>query len=615
MDVGRLVRDILIADHNVSRGNNTKLNHRDNARDSITDRWLKKALTKKKITSTREGVGIYLPVVLKTLQKLRSNDNTPSYFTLLNKIRASDVTWISQSGKRIKNREEVPIEFYNEVSNMINRMSLNCSNFNDLCALADFSIKLMQGYRGLKVSTPSPDRPYETRFYKNCLSVVIRSESLLGLSKAFREIPNNQEGLKPLAELTFYHKTGQFIKVLDFLEGFILLSLADKSITKKQVNAFSTSLSNILQTCLINGEEEICNRFLKKLKNQWGYKLDEHSFTILKEICEKLGMDQVLLTIADKKEGIGKNILEKHMIWSEYIKSLNENGVDLFREELLFDYSQSILSNVGPHLDDWKTFIDSNPLPHDVNDSLKAFYVNSIMVNLSTKKNIGFMLSALEFLVYKRKLHQYLIFSHKILGSSKSAGFHSLIKSISNSESAQITAYTLHEFLKQHPNIGFQFNANDYYGLIKASTYKTDHNMIYYFLYQYLKDQGHTLYKGPESTEWHLPYHISKLLDQIHDSKFDKRTDEIKKDAKDFFIQRRLNNLQVDEDGLRKVFGEEYFPQITVETLLSLEETHKRSKSSLSSHSGYNSSLDLEYSRRLSNCVNFIIEHDPSTLS
>ncbi|CAR27705.1 ZYRO0D04730p [Zygosaccharomyces rouxii] len=618
MDVGKIARDILIADRSTSERNNPRLNHlhRNNARDSITDKWLKKALTRKQHAYMQNEVTIYSPVVLKTLQKLRSTDNTSAYFTLLNKIRVSDITWISQNGSHIRNREEVPIEFYHEVSNMIYRMSLNCSDFKDFRALANFSITLMSGYNQLIRSSSNSQISHETKFYKNCLLVVIKSESIAALLDAFKEMPPRQNGLKPLAELVFYHQTGQFIKLLEFLEEFILTSLAEKSITGQQIKAFSTPLLNILQSCLLNGEEQICCTFLKKLKRKWNFKMDEHSYVVLKELCERMGMDQVLLTLAGNKQDLRTKIARKNMSWSEYINFLHQSQIDLFEEELPFDYSQSILSSVGPTIQDWKAFIDSNPLPEGANDSLRTFYFNSILVDLATRKNIGFMLSMLEFLVYKREFCQYLIYSHKLIGSTKSSGFHALVKSISNSNSSKITAYTLHDFLQKHyPDIGFQFNDNDYYHLMKACAYKADRHTIYYFLYHYLKNQGHTLYTGAESVDWRLPHRISLLLNQINNPKLNKRINEIEKNAKDLFTERRLNGSQVKDDDIRRLFGENYSPRITTKTLLSMDAVGDQLEDLIRNQSVYSLSIDLEYSERLSNCLSYTITHSSPVTS
>ncbi|GAV53698.1 hypothetical protein ZYGR_0AK02000 [Zygosaccharomyces rouxii] len=611
MDVGKIAHDILIADRGTSERNKTNFNrfNRNNTRDSITDKWLKKALTRKQHAYTQKEIEIYSPIILKTLQKLRSTDNTSVYFTLLNKIKVSDITWISQNGSRTKTREEIPIELYHEVSNMIYRMSLNCSDFKDFRALANFSIRLMDGYKQLTNSRSSLQTTYETKFYKNCLLVVIKSESIIALLDAFKKIPPSQNGFKALSELVFYHQTGQFIKVLECLEKF-LTSPVEKSITREQVRAFSTPLINILRACLLNDQEQICNSFLRKLKRQWGYKMDEHSFAVLKELSERLGMDQILLTLAADKQELGTRVVRKNMAWSEYIKSLHQSQIDLFKKELPFDYSQTILSSIGPSLQDWRTFIDSNPLPDDANDSLKAFYINSILIDLSTRKNIGFMLSALEYLVYKKKICQYLIYSHKLAGSMKSSGFHTLIKSISNSNSSKISAYTLHDFLQKHyREIGFQFNTNDFYYLMRACTYKADHHTICYFLYHYLKNQGHTLYTGRKFVDWRLPHQISLILSQNNNSKLDKRIKEIEKNARELFIKSKLDGSQVKDGHLRGLFGENYSPKVTIKDLLSIDAVGDQLESLMRNQSVYHLSIDLEYSQRLSNCLSYIINH------
>lgn len=611
IDVGKIAHNILIADRGPLERDNTNFKNLDknNSIDSITDKWLKKALTRKQYAYKKEEVEIYSPVVLKTLQKLRSTDNTSAYFKLLNKIKMSDITWVLQNGRRIKNNENVPIEFYHEISNMMYRMSLNCSDFKDFCALANFSIRLMNGY---KLTSPSSNSQIsnETKFYKNCLLVVIKSESIVALLDAFKRLPPHQSGLKTLSELTFYHQTGQFIKVLEYLEEISFNSTLEKTITKEQIRAFSTPLLNILRSCLLNHEGNICVTFLEKLKKRWNYSIDDHSFAILRELSERLGIDQLLLIFTSDNQAKRTKIERKHMSWSEYINSLNQSQIDLFKEELPFNHFQTILSSVGSTLQDWKTFIDSNPLPKDSNDSLKAFYFNSILINLASCKNIGFILSVLEYLVYKKKVCQYLIYSHKLAESTNVSGFHTLIKSISNSTSSKISACTLHDFLQKHyREIGFRFNTNDYYHLMKACTYKADHQTIYYFLYHYLKNQGHTLYTDTKNVDWKLPHHISLILDQINNSKLNRNVQKIVKNARDLFIQRKLHGSHVKIHELQNLFGKNHSPQITIKGLLSMDAIEDQLEDLLHNQPVYYLSIDLEYSQRLSNCLSYIITH------
>lgn len=612
MDVGKIAQDVLIADRGTpTEKNNNRFSRskRNDMRDSITDKWLKKALTSKPKAYTQKEVKIYSPIILKTLQKLRSTDNVAAYFTLLNKIKASDITWISRNRKQTTNRKEIPIEFYHEVSNMIHRMSLNCSDFGDLRALTNFSIRLLNEYK-LTGSISHSKIPYETKFYKNCLLVIVQSESIIALLDAFKEIPPHQNGLKNLTELVFYYQTGQFIKVLEHLEKIVSTTSSKLSITKEQITAFSTPLLNILRACLLNGEEQICNTLLQKLKRERNYEMDEHSFAVLKELSERLGKDQVLMTLVGDKQEFKTKIVSKNMTWSNYINSLHQNQINLFQEELPFDYSQIILSSVGSSLQDWETFIDLNRLPDDANDSLKSFYLNSILTDLSTRKNIGFMISALEYLVYKKKLCQHLIYSHKLAGSTESSGFHTLIKSISNSTSSKITAYTLHDFLQKHSSkFGFQFNTNDYYHFMKACTYKTDRQTTYYFLYYYLKNQGHTLYTGPKPVDWQFPSNIFKVLNQVNNSQINNRIKKIEKNARDLFIEKSVSDSQVKDDDLRRLFGQNYSPQITVKKLLSIDAVGDQLENLVQNQSVYYLSIDLEYSQRLSNCLDYIMKH------
>lgn len=616
-DVGKLARDVLIKEKSMSGPRQTAATRMSNESDSITDMWLKRALTKRWEKSLEEGVRLYLPVVLKTLQRLRSSDNTKSYFTLLNKIKCSNVTWISQNGNNVGSRQNVPIEFYHEVSNMIYRMTLYPNNdFIDLSALASFSEQILHQYQHLMTSGIVCSKQYQAKFYRNCLMVIIKSESLLSLLVAFNSLPPHQAGLKLLAELSFYHQTGQFTKVLDFLHESILTKEA--SITKMQIDAFFPVLFNVLRECLINGEEEVSCILLAKLLSEWNYEMDDHHFTILRELSERFAMNKVLLTLArlrddNKIDELREKIIQSRMSWVEYCNYIQERQIDLFKNKMDYDFSQVILSAMNLPSQNWKGFIQQNNIPQKANESLRAFYVNSILINSASQKKIGFTLAVLEHFIYEMQFGKGFIDSHKLAGYEKHSGFHVLFKSISNSSSAKLTAYTLFDFLRQNTAMGFRFNVNDFYFSMKACINSLDYQAVYFFLYQYLLMFGDILYvKSEEGYDWKLPGHMQQLVEMIRNSSGDNRINEILREVRTFFLAQKFQCGQsphVDEISLREIFGDKYLPIIQSKTESSLQDNIVSPMTSPQVIGSYLPMVDAENAKRLSKCLAFIVAH------
>lgn len=616
-DVGKLARDVLIKEKSMSGPRHNAVTRMPNESDSVTDMWLKRALTKRWDKSLEAGVRLYLPVVLKTLQRLRSSDNTKSYFTLLNKIKSSNVTWISQNGNGVGSQQKVPIEFYHEVSNMIYRMTLYPNNdFIDSSALASFSEELLHQYQHLMASEIVSGKQYQAKFYRNCLMVIIKSESLFSLSAAFKSLPSHQAGLKLLAELSFYHQTEQFTKMLDFLHESILTKRA--SITKMQIDAFFPALFNVLRDCLINGEEEASCKLLDKLISEWNYEMDDHHFTILRELSERFAMNEALLTLArlrndNRIEDLKEKIVQSRMSWVEYCNYIQARQMDLFKDRMDYDYSQVILSAMNLSSQNWKHFIQQNNIPPRANESLRAFYVNSILINSASQKKIGFTLAVLEYFIYEMHCGKDFINSHKLAGYEKHSGFHALFKSISNSSSAKLTAYTLFDFLRQNTALGFHFNVNDFYFSMKACIKCLDYQAVYFFLYQYLLMFGDMLYvKSEGDYDWELPGDMQQLVEVIHNSGDDDRINEILREVRNYFLAQKLQCIQsshVDEVSLKGIFGDKYLPTIQTKTESSLQDNPVSPMASPQAVGSYLPMVDVGNAKRLSNSLAYIFAH------
>lgn len=617
-ELGKIASEVLLRDAVVTKTHGiTNLKgplSLQSINQSTTDKWLREAIsTPKSQNSGVNNVVLYLPTVLKTLQRLRSNDRRASYFALLNKIKYTQIKWLSNSGKPIKDDRSAPLEFYHEASTMLYRLSLTTQDSLLIDALTRFTFEFMRDYQSLLTTKSNRHVGQMTKFYKNCILLTVKLGSIAHLLETLRLIPAERAGLKLLAELAFYQQSLQTFKALDLLEQKILINEAPR-LRREEVIEFFPVLFSIMQSSILNGSEDTCCNLLEKLSKDWKYDMSIHDYTILKNLSERYANNTILIALEKYYPNYSSPIipwrtLQSKLGWGQYMMCLYEMKADLFREEQSLDFLQLKLSSVGLKISEWIDFLEEMRIPDNANESVKAFAVQSILSGLVANRNIGFVIPILEYMIYKMDYAEHFLNTVKLAGQYKCSSFHLLFKAISNSSSSILTANLLLKFLIQETHLGFSFNTNDFYFMMKACGTGTNHHGIYYFLFHYILILGHTLYEeAGAKTTWSLPSQIKMLLENyLTRSRGDKNALGIMFDVENWFIQAKSTNkyVRIDEETLKDMFGDLYIAELNLNTLLSFEK-----KSELTSNEEarlvYSPSVDMLLCERLNPLLKFI---------
>lgn len=623
---GKIAFDILISEkpaaqnlHDVKTSVHKPL-LREAKTQSITDRWLQNAMAKQTAKYPSSTVVLHLPIVLKTLQRLRSSDNRASFFKLLNKIKSSRIQWISQTGKYIKNDGKSPLELFHEVSNMLYRMAIMDKHAKDSELLAKFVLQLMTSYQEVLRSSSINNLQQTTKFYRNCLMIIVKTESIGNLLAAFEQIPAECVNLRCLAEIAFYQQSDQVSKALDYLEEKFL-SPGSAPLSSEEVIAFFPLFFTIMQTCIVHGEQQTCCNLLGKLANDWKYEMDDHHYTLLVELCEKYATDKAHISLGQAYPHYSNKLvpwksLQSEMSWEQFITFLYKTKVNLFKENQDLDFLQHKLSTVGSTTQEWQSFLEKIKVPEDANSSLKAFIINSVLIYLVANRNLGFFMSVLEYLIYEKNYGRHFLDSQKLVGQSKYSNFHILFKAIANSSSSILTACELFKFLEKNPQLAFKFTTNDFYCMMKTCVAGANHHALYFFLFQYILTKGHTFFveSGTHRT-WVLPSRIKLLLKNcVFGLRGDRRAIEITDNVGEWFMKRSLEAEYVDsidEATLKNIFGSEYLPNLDMNTLLSLERKYEHEHDITNEkvdRSGYSLSVDMQKSRRINRLLEHIIK-------
>lgn len=609
--IGKLTSEILLSKAPAdSNGNGKhkaeKLIIRSAGSQTLIDNWLKNAKVASDSVKNGKAVKLHLPVVLKTLQRLRSTDNRASYFALISKIQSSRISWLNIADKPIDTGGALPVEFFNEISSMIYRISLTC-DAQELRLLSKFTLNLLHNYKRSIEHRAGFDLKVRTKLFRNCLIPIARTESIALITEALDAIPAGQENIKYLAELAFYYHSSQFTKVVSQLNK---INSGEITLSPDEIDAFFPLFFGIIQSFIIYGDERASARLITKLSKDRGYQIDPHHRGMLLELCEKYASYQVLAALAGSNPLLEWKTLQSQWTWEEFIKHLSHLNIDLFKENQDLDFLQEKLAIVGPTLRAWKVFLD-NKIPDGANPSLKSFAVNTILMYLVSNKRLPFVLSVLEHLVYEKGYAQQLVDSGRLLSVSRYSGFHCLFKAFSLRNPAIFSSYTLFKFLEQNPQIPFKFTSLDFYYMMQASLAGTDHHSLYFFLFQFIRMMGPSLYvENQGKTSWTLPASIEQLLrHKVAKGRGDDRVMQIVNEVRDWFLEHRSSafDTNIDLDFLKQAFGDKYLPSLTVKSMIALEQKNMN-KDMLSDDEQYRLAPDLHASRRLQRLLDFLTE-------
>ncbi|QLQ81712.1 hypothetical protein HG537_0F04730 [Torulaspora globosa] len=599
--IGRLTSDILLSKASADSNGNGKhkaeaLVIRNAGTQTMIDNWLKNAKVVTDSMKNGKTVRLHLPVVLKTLQRLRSTDNRASYFALISKIQSSRIAWLNIADKPIDTGGALPVEFFNEVSSMIYRISLTC-DAQELRLVSKFLLSLLHNYKKSMERRAAFDLKVKTKFFRNCLMPIARTESIALTTEALGAIPMGQENLKYLTELAFYYHSSQFTKVVCQLNK---INSGKINLSANEIDAFFPLFFGIIQSSIMYDDEQTCVRLITKLSKDWGYQIDPHSRGLLLELCEKYAAYQVMSVLEVSSPLLEWKRLQSQLTWEEFMRHLSYLNVDLFKENQDLDFLQEKLSIVGPNLKAWEIFL--HKIPDNANPSLKSFAVNTILMYLVANKRLPFVLSILEHLINEMGYAQQLVDSGKLLSISKYSGFHCLFKAFSVRNPAIFSSYTLFKFLEQNPQIPFKFTSLDFYYMMQACLAGADHHSLYFFLFQFIKIMGPSFYVDNQGKpSWALPTSIEQLLKhKVAKGRGDDRIMQIVNEIRNWFLEHRssASDTGIDSAFLKQAFGDKYLPNLTVKSMIALEQKH-RNKHTFSGDEQYYLADDLRSSRRL----------------
>ncbi|QLL34102.1 hypothetical protein HG536_0F04280 [Torulaspora globosa] len=610
--IGKLTSDILLSrapvdSNGTGKHKAEKLILRSAGSQTLIDNWLKNAKVVNGPSKNGKAVTLHLPVVLKTLQRLRSTDNRASYFALISKIQSSRISWLDIANKPIDCNGALPVEFFNEVSSMLYRISLTC-DAQELRLLSKFTLNLLHSCKKSMNHRASFDLKVRTKLFRNCLMPIARTESVALINEALDAIPTEQGNLKYLTELAFYYHSSQFTKVLSQLNK---INLGKITLSPNEIDAFFPLFFGIIQSFVIYGDEQTCVWLITKLSKDWGYQMDPHYRGMLAELCEKYAAYQVLGTLAVSSPLLQWKALQSQLTWEEFMKHLRHLNIDLFKESQDLDFLQEKLATVGPNLKAWELFL-RDKIPDDANPSLKSFAVNTILMHLAANKRLPFVLSILEHLINEVGYAQQLLDSGKLLSTSKYSGFHCLFKACSVRNPAIFSSYTLFKFLEQNQQIPFKFTSLDFYYMMQACLAGADHHSLYFFLFQFIRMMGPSFYADNQGkSSWALPVSIEQLLrHKVAKERGDDKVMQIVNEVRNWFLEHRSNafDTTIDLAFLREAFGDKYLPSLTVGSMIALEQKHI-DKYMSSGDEQYCPAADLHASRRLKRMLASLMEN------
>lgn len=613
--IGKLTADVLV------RRSKPNANVNPNARrladtlmpsisksQTVIDKWIQGAIHGNDIGHRNQATALHLPMVLKTLQRLRSSDRIDLYFALISKIQASQIRWISQNDREIAPSGEIPVEFYNEVSNVLYRISLKHEG-EELVALSKFLLRFLASYQ-TSIQQRGTLKP-STKVYRNCLLPIARTESVSLLQEGVKLIPTGSKNIRLLVELAFYLQTSQLNKLSAYLKRHLL---ADDGVTlnEEEIDCFFTLFFNIMQKTISLGDENTSKRLMDRITKDWNYKIDDHHQSLLIEICERNAAIEVLQALDaanffHSKPELKWKAVQSHLSWDDFMVHLCAVDVNLFKERQDLDFLQQKLATVGPTLKDWRDFLKYHRVPEDANPSLKALVVKIILVDLVSKKSLEFVMSVMEYILYEMKYCKAFLNTSLLVGHEDCSGFHCLFKAISRSRSSILTSFTLFKFLRQNQALQFNFTTKDYFYMMRTCLNYSNPQPLYFFLFEYIMDRGSSLYQvANDGLTWALPPMIEKLLlSDVPRMTGDRRVVEIIEQVRDWYLNRYSNTrgTQMDKGTLKHIFDEDYVPELTIASLLDFER-EPPAEGNYQQH--YSPSADIHMSNRLRDMLKFI---------
>ncbi|CAB4254847.1 similar to Saccharomyces cerevisiae YOR350C MNE1 Mitochondrial matrix protein involved in splicing Group I aI5-beta intron from COX1 mRNA [Maudiozyma barnettii] len=500
---------------------------------TITDKWLQDALNTKVETKLPKIISLQLPLILKTLQRLRATNNTHFYFKLMKKLNSTKIHWVTTSHATSVNEFEdiVPPEFYHELSNMLYKLSLRMKSFkneDEIDALSKFTLKLISQYLELLEKTKSKTK-CNSSFWRNVISVVLKSKSLVYKEQVLTLIDklnvvsgdaNLCEILKDYTNLHFYLETDQLLKLEHYIQSCLTLNKPGKSKKTEeiQLKLFCPLLVRTLQKYIMCGMVDSYDHLAKLMVLDYPSILDEHDIATIDNLCESNALTTLstylgLSSLANEDiafNNLRASLLKQDISFLDILQKLKDNNIDPYSTMYVGKLDFAIFKvegNKWPNLKYWKqefprilNHFKENKMPLPV----QIFFVNTLMKNLVGDRYVGYVIDVLQMLYVDFKFDLPLGDCQKDCAMT-TTGYHPLFKMVEYGTSAIMCSFELFEHMLKLKKRGqFEFFPEDFSYLLTIAGRLNDNMLFNYYFMKYLELYGHQSY-DVKTKLWSLP--------------------------------------------------------------------------------------------------------------
>lgn len=507
---------------------------------SISDKWLHDALNTKVESKGTEIVTLQLPIILKTLQKLRSNNDVKLYFKLMKKLNSANVNWVRTNHKsviNIKAEQKIPIEFIHELSNMLYKIALRLKyykNENEINTLTKFSLKLLSDY--LDLLAPIGTEP-NIKFLKQIISVIMRSKSYALKSELLKVLDNyklRNNGFRSIyfiidyINVSFFYETDQVLQLEDYINKCIIpkQSYISKDLSSQQIEMFTPLFVKILKKYILCDMEEASLKLTDEMINKWGIKLYEHDIYTLKELCDRDSFTAVSenfnsafsLRNNDAFDNLRKFLINEKLSFKSLLMKLQEANINT-DDAKYFDLLNFAIFKVegtekrdvmywGEELPNILIDFKNNSTP----EHIQKFFLNTLITHIAGEKHIGYLLSVLEIL-YQDLEYELPISKCQQPFAVSSTGYHPFLPILKRGSSPLLTSLELFYFLLRLSAAGkYQFSIEDFSYLFKISIKMKDRILFNYYFCHFIQLHGHEYFETTSET-WKLPEELDWIID------------------------------------------------------------------------------------------------------
>ncbi|SMN20723.1 similar to Saccharomyces cerevisiae YOR350C MNE1 Mitochondrial matrix protein involved in splicing Group I aI5-beta intron from COX1 mRNA [Maudiozyma saulgeensis] len=619
--------------NNKSEGVRSSKNYQKNR--TITDKWLQDALNTRVEIKGPKVVSLQLPIILKTLQRLRTTNNTHLYFKLMKRLNSTKINWVTTNyATSIKEQYEdnIPPEFYHELSSMLYKISLRLRHFkdeDDINALSKFTLNLISQYIVLLEKRKTK---LHVNFWKNVISVILKSKSLIykeeiltlikRLNLSSEEV-NFGEILKEYTNLYFYLETDQLLELENYVKGCLVLKGSDMSgiLEESQLKIFSPLLVRTLQKYIMCGMEESYDHLAKLMVRNFSTILDEHDIATIDNLCKNEALTAFstylgLTSFANEDiafDTLRESLLIEQGSFLNILRKLQENNIDPYSSTYLGKLDFVLFKVEGkerPRLEHWEKefppilsyFANTNtPLP------IKKFFVNTLMQHLVGDRYVGYVIAVLQTLYVRFKFDVPLGECQEDY-SLTSTGFHPLFKLIEHSSYATMCSFRLFEhMLKLQKNGKFKFQPEDFNYLFISASDINDNMLFNYYLLHYLELYGHQNC-NVETKDWVLPDKLIWITKK--DFKFG-ISEESLEIIKNVYVENGGKQLTQDNGGgIYSLFSDDKYKTAKKENKNQTKPFKSKLQDVLRNSNltkeGYSTEIDFRYADSLANLLEYI---------